>query len=167
MAELRALADGLGWHGAQTYVQSGNLVFRAKGKAAALADALSDAICSHFEFEVPVAVRSREDWLRWTNGGVFADAETERPKSLHLGVTAGSGGALPPKVVATLAPYCQSGERVAPRDGALWIDFPAGVAKTKLTPAVLDRVVGAPMTLRNWNTVRALAALADEVARGD
>jgi uncharacterized protein (DUF1697 family) len=41
------------------------------------------------------------------------------------------------------------------------------VAKTKLTPAVLDRVVGAPMTLRNWNTVRALAALADEVARGD
>ena len=39
MAELRALAAELGWQGAQTYIQSGNLVFEARGSAASLARA--------------------------------------------------------------------------------------------------------------------------------
>jgi uncharacterized protein (DUF1697 family) len=164
MAELRALAAGLGWSDAQTYVQSGNLVFRSDGKAASLAAALVEELHSHFGFEVPVAVCSREDWRRHSAGGVFPDAEAERPKALHLGLVAGSGAKVTQKAVAALAPYCKSGERVAVSAGALWIDFLGGVAKTKLTPAVLDRVVGAPVTLRNWNTVGALAALADEVA---
>lgn len=164
MAELRTLAAGLGWANVETYVQSGNIVFRASGKAASLAASLADELRSHFGFEVPVAVCSHEDWLRCAARSEFPDAEAARPKILHLGVTTGSGAKLTPKVIAALAPYCQKGERVAIRDGVLWIDFVDGVAATKLTPAVLDRVVGAPVTLRNWNTVRALAALADQVA---
>lgn len=164
MADLRALAAELGWASAVTYVQSGNLVFRASGRAASLAAALGDAVQAHFGFEVPVAVCSREDWRHFADGGVFPDAEVERPKILHLGIATGTGVKVIQKVVAALGPYCKKGERVAIREGALWIDFLDGVAGTKLTPAVLDRVVGAPVTLRNWNTVRALATLADEVA---
>jgi uncharacterized protein (DUF1697 family) len=164
MAELRALAGELGWSSAVTYVQSGNLVFRAGDKAASLAALLVDALEAHFGFAVPVAVCSREDWHEHAAGGVFPDAEAARPKVLHLGLAAGGSSRITPKVVAALAPYCQRGERVAARDGVLWIDFLDGVASTKLTPAVLDRIVGAPVTLRNWNTVRALAGLADEVA---
>src|SRR4051794_35378817 len=36
MAALREVCAGLGWEGVATYIQSGNLVFEAKGKAAAL-----------------------------------------------------------------------------------------------------------------------------------
>ena len=164
MAELRALADELGWSGAVTYVQSGNLVFRAPGRAPSLAAKLADALEEHFDFRVPVAVCSRADWHRYAAGGVFPDAEAARPKILHLGLAAGGGAKVTQKVVSALEPYCQRGERVATRDGVLWIDFLDGVAATKLTPAVLDRVVGTPVTCRNWNTVRALAGLADEVA---
>ena len=68
MAELRALAAELGWRGAQTYIQSGNLVFEARGSAASLARALEDAIVSRWGFEVPavlVPVARLDDHAVW------------------------------------------------------------------------------------------------------
>ena len=42
MAELRALCAELGWEDVATYIQSGNVVFTADGKPAALEAALED-----------------------------------------------------------------------------------------------------------------------------
>lgn len=159
MAELRAVADGLGWADVATYVQSGNLVFRASGAAPAHSAALTRALAERFGFEVPVAVRDAATWRALAAGGVFPDAEAARPKALHVGVTAGALVKPTAAMVTAFAPYCTRGEQVAARGGALWIDFADGLARTKLSPAVLDRVVGAPVTLRNWNTVTALAEL--------
>jgi uncharacterized protein (DUF1697 family) len=44
MAELRALCAGLGWSDVATYIQSGNLVFAAPGKAEAIETKLERAI---------------------------------------------------------------------------------------------------------------------------
>ena len=156
MAALRELAEALGWSEPATYVQSGNLVFGASGKAEALAAALGAALQDRFGFEVPVAVRRAADWGKIAAGGAFPDAEAERPKALHVGVTAGSAVTPTAAMVAALAPYCTRGERIATRPGALWVDFADGLAQTKLSPAVLDRVLGKPVTMRNWNTVTAL-----------
>lgn len=63
--------------------------------------------------------------------------------------------------VQNLRPLIPAGERVARVGETLWIHFPAGAGRSKLTPAVLDRVAGSPMTTRNWRTVLRLAELAD------
>lgn len=156
MATLRELAAALGWRDAQTYVQSGNLVFRARGPSAALGAKLERAIATRLGFEVPVIVRGAAEWLEYAKGGAFIEAEVERPKLLHL---AFSKSKPPRSVVAALQPYCTAGEIVALRRDALWIDYSNGVARSKLTPAVLDRAVGATVTARNWNTVQALAEM--------
>ncbi|MFY9341269.1 MAG: hypothetical protein WAT39_02185, partial [Planctomycetota bacterium] len=57
------------------------------------------------------------------------------------------------------APYCKAGEQIAVRGGALWVDFTGGVARSKLTSAVLDRAVGGTVTLRNSRTIAAIAAM--------
>jgi uncharacterized protein (DUF1697 family) len=44
---------------------------------------------------------------------------------------------------------------------ALWIHYAGGSARSKLSPALLNRLVGSPVTLRNWRTVLTL----DELAR--
>ncbi|MEZ6018400.1 MAG: DUF1697 domain-containing protein [Planctomycetota bacterium] len=160
MAELRALAQSLGWSDATTYVQSGNLVFGAMGGAAELNRTLAEAIADRFGFDVPVAVCSREDWARYAQGGAFPEAEAARPKALHIGLPARHGVKVTAAMAQALAPYCVKGERALAKHGALWVDFEGGISGTKVTPAVLDRVVGAPVTMRNWNTVQALAALA-------
>ena len=56
MAALRKLAEGLGWQDVQTYIQSGNLVFAASGRASAHQAALEAAIRDRFGFDVPVVV---------------------------------------------------------------------------------------------------------------
>lgn len=156
MAELRELAAGLGWTAVQSLIQSGNLVFRAKGKPAVLAAALEQAIERHFGFAVPVIVRSGAEWLEYAAIPAFVEAAAARPNLLHLALSQ-----LSPKgeTAKELQPYCKAGEQVLVRGGAIWIDFPDGVARSKLTSAVLDRVVGSTVTARNWKTVQAIAAL--------
>ncbi|MCA8977553.1 MAG: DUF1697 domain-containing protein [Planctomycetes bacterium] len=156
MAALRALCGELGWHEVATYIQSGNVVFHERDRPDALAATLSAAIEGRFGFPVPVIVCSGKDWLRFAEDSPFPDAEAERPNLLHLGLAAVAPRKTAP---ADLLPYCTAGERVAVRGAALWIDYRDGVARSKLTPAVLDRVVGAPVTARNWKTVRAIAAM--------
>lgn len=156
MATLRGLAEGLGWTAVQTYIQSGNLVFRAKGKPATLAAALEQAIEGEFGFEVPVIVCGAAAWTGFAAGSPFPEAEAARPNLLHLAL---AKVAVPAAAAAGLSPYCKAGERLVVREGALWIDFAEGVARSKLAPAVLDRVVGGTVTARNWRTVQALAAL--------
>lgn len=157
MAALREVAADLGWQDAQTYLQSGNLVFRARGGSAALATALEGAIGARWGFCVPVVVTPALALAPLLEACPFGDVADERPQLVHVGFTA---AAVSPEVVDALRPYCTAGERVAVQGGALWSDFANGVGRSKLTPAVLDRAVGAPVTSRNLKTLRAVRALA-------
>lgn len=58
MAELRGVAAGLGWTQVSTHLNSGNLLFRADGRAAELAASLGTAIAERFGLKVGVVVRS-------------------------------------------------------------------------------------------------------------
>ncbi len=159
MAELRALCEGLGWRDVRSYIQSGNVVFQAKGTTKALAAELESAIEDHFDFPVPVIVRKGNEWLRYAAKSPFPEAKTERANLLHLALAANK---TTKAVLPQLEPYCKAGERLAIANGALWTDYLKGVARSKVTPAVLDRVLGAPVTARNWKTVQAIATLVRE-----
>jgi uncharacterized protein (DUF1697 family) len=60
---------------------------------------------------------------------------------------------------AELQARARAGERVVQAGGALWIHFPAGAGRSRLSPAVLDRLAGSPVTMRNWRTVGKVSAL--------
>ncbi len=62
MAELRELLTTSGLENVQTYIQSGNVIFQSTQKNKnKLEDLIHNAITSHFDFEVPTLVRTRED----------------------------------------------------------------------------------------------------------
>jgi uncharacterized protein (DUF1697 family) len=59
-----------------------------------------------------------------------------------------------PGAAMSLEDRAQSGERISLAGGALWIDYGAsGVARSKLTPMLIDKACGSPTTGRNWNSV--------------
>ena len=158
MAELRDLATGLGFDDPRTHVQSGNLVFAARGTANALADRLEAAIRERFGFDVPVAVSAGKDLAAIAAACPFPSEVESEPNLVQIAFARTPPGK---QILADLQPYQTAGERCALAKGHLWVLFPAGIARTKLTPAVLDRTFGTPVTMRNARTLRAVLELVD------
>jgi uncharacterized protein (DUF1697 family) len=157
MAELRALCEELGWQQVETYIQSGNIVFGAEGSAGALEDSLEKEMPKRFGFEVPVIIRSLKQLEATMAANPFpAESEAEGNRVL-IGFpkrkpASGAAEAILAKAVA--------GERVVEAGGALWFHYPAGVGTSKLTPNLIDRAAGSPVTARNVRTVAKLIEMA-------
>jgi uncharacterized protein (DUF1697 family) len=150
MAQLRALCGRLGWKGVATYIQSGNLLFEAAGTDAAMETALERAISAEFGLDVPVVVRSAAAWAKLAASNPFAHAAREAPNRLQLLVSK-----RPPAADAAerLMARAAAGEQVAAVPGGLWLLYPEGIARSKLTPALIDKACGSPATGRNYRTV--------------
>lgn len=150
MAGLCSLCADLGWSDVQSYIQSGNLVFSANGTAAALEIKLERAIMEEFGFSIPVIVRAATDWPAYVKNNPFPAASEREPNRVMLGLSK-----TPPKPDAAklLQERAANGEHIAQAGDAIWMHFKKGVAGSKLSPALFDRLVGSPVTMRNWRTV--------------
>jgi uncharacterized protein (DUF1697 family) len=153
MAELRKLAEKLGWSDVETYIQSGNLVFSCDLTPLEAEQQLERALAKKFGFSVEVVVRTTAAWARYMKKNPFSDAAKNRPRLLHLALCK----ATPKAGAVTLLRQRATGERIEVDHDALWIDFVDGVGRSKLTPALLDRAVGSTVTARNYQTVLELA----------
>lgn len=158
MPELRALCAELGWSNIQTYIQSGNVVFSAAGKPAALEAELQRAIEELFGFSISTVVRAATDWPAYVKTNPFLKA---CEKESHLVMLCLSRVPPDANAVSGLRKRADNGERIAHVGDALWIHFAGGVARSKLSPSLLDRLVGSPVTARNWLTVLKLNEMAN------
>ena len=159
MAELRAVCEGLGWEKVETYIQSGNIVFDAKGKAEALESELEKAIKERFGFEVPAMVRSAAEWRAMLAANPFAKEAESGPNWVLIGLAKRK---VSEEAAEAIAAKGIAGERVEAAGDALWFHYPKGVGTSKLTPALIDRAAGSPVTARNWRTVLTLQEMAKE-----
>ncbi|HSZ52543.1 MAG TPA: DUF1697 domain-containing protein [Caulobacteraceae bacterium] len=162
MDALRQIATALGFVGARTHLQSGNLVFLAPdGEGAAIEEALRLAIAQQRGIDVPVFVRTQPAMAAAIGANPFAEAASGDPS--HLLVTFSSGAPRRDRLAA-IAAAARLGERVELVGRELFIHYAGGVAGSRLTTALIDRELGVTGTARNWTTVLALEALARSVA---
>jgi uncharacterized protein (DUF1697 family) len=164
MADLRTLCESLGWKDIQTYIQSGNIVFSAVGKPAALEAKLEQAIEKKFGFHVTVIIRAAADWPAHAKSNPFLKACEKEAKFVMLLLSK-----MPPKAEAVKALHERAahGERIELIGDVLWIHYAGGeVAGSKLSPAFLDRTIGSPVTARNWLTVLKLQEMAGQSVEG-
>jgi uncharacterized protein (DUF1697 family) len=158
MAELRALCAELGLDDVATYIQSGNVVFTAAGRPAAIEARLEAAIAERFGFAVPVIVRTAAQWAHYPAGNPFAQAAKDEPNRLMLLLSKQPPA---PDAEAAIQARAIAGERVKRAGDALWFHYPEGAGTSKLTPSLIDRAVGSPATARNHNTVLKLRDMLD------
>ncbi len=156
MPELRSLCAGLGWEDVQSYIQSGNLVFKASAPESSLEGELERSIDRRFGLSIPVIVRAAEDWPAYVRSNPYRDASQEEPNVVLLALAKA-----PPKrgVVEALAEQAAGGERITQVGDALWIHYRSGIGRSKLSPTLLDRLVGSAVTARNWRTVLKLGKM--------
>jgi len=157
MQALRKLCETLGWQQVQSYIQSGNLIFNANTlPVAEIETQLETALASHFGLQIPVLVRQAQDWPAYLAGNPFPACAEQSPQHLLLAL---AKAPLRPETLAALQARAAHDEQVAQVGEALWLCFGSGSGRSKLTPTLLDRLAGSPVTTRNWRTVCKLAEL--------
>ena len=149
MADLKALAEQLGFKSVRTFIASGNLLFASDKSEAAVKQALEAAVKAHMARDVGVMVRTAAELDAVANGNPFAGEPGNRVVAIFL-------SAVPPADALDAAKNVAD-ERMALGTREIYVHYPSGQGRSKLAiPA------GAKGTARNMNTVAKLTELARE-----
>ncbi len=158
MPALRELFAQAGYSGARTYLQSGNVVLESDASPEQLADESRRLISERFGFDVPVIVRTASELEAVVAHNPGPDGERS-PKLYWVSVLA---AALADDRVRWLQERAAAGEHFTARGREIYAWLPDGVARSKLATAMAAPAKGRTATARNWNSVRALLAMAHE-----
>jgi uncharacterized protein (DUF1697 family) len=154
MEKLRNALMMLGFEDVKTYIQSGNVVFKAPSRELEnLSTRIEETVLREFGFPVPVIVRTAEEL-----GEVLKENQFCREKGVDaskLYVTFLSR--LPERTAVKMldaipvAPdrFCCSGREI-------YLHCPNGLGGTKLSFDAFEKVLSVGATTRNWNTVTRL-----------
>jgi len=158
MADLHHLLTQLGLADARSLLQSGNLVFGANGRTAARLERLLEAeAAKRLGLQTDFFVRSAKEWKSVVANNPFSKEAARDPG--HLVVMALKDAPKDTDVKALQAAI--TGREVVRAGGKhLYIVYPDGIGRSRLTNAVIDKLLGTRGTGRNWNTVLKLASLA-------
>lgn len=154
MAELKTLFESIGLADVSTFIASGNVIFTSANSRAALSEQIEDALRKRLGYEVVTMIRDTRE--------VAAAAEYEAfPATL---LTSGS----------LLVGFMREKARAAAVNKALTLQTPIdslhvngrevywlarkNIAEATITGAAVEKALQTPVTFRNINTVRRLAA---------
>jgi len=155
MKALVALLAEEGLDEARTYIQSGNVVFRGAGSAAAIAERILAAVAARFGFRPHLLLLSAADLERAASANPYPEA-CATPQYLHLWFLVEAPTAAGAKSLeAVRAPS----ERFTVRGRVLYLHAPEGIGRSKLA-ARAESLLGVAATARNWRTVTQLLELA-------
>jgi uncharacterized protein (DUF1697 family) len=161
MGELRELYEALGLRHAQTYVQSGNVVFRTGARDfTRLSKRIADAIEQRFAFRPGVILRTAADLRGVIAANPFASRRDLDPSRLLVQFLASE----PPADVRERILRIESEPEELRMGGReLYIYYPNGIARPKVPWTFIEKILQTPCTGRNWNTVRKLLEMAESL----
>lgn len=162
MQALRTLCESLKLEDPQTYVQSGNVVFRTKEKnLARLSERLQNAFEKKFGFRPGVVLRTAAEMKAVVARNPFVKRAAEEPAKVAVMFLAEKPGSGAKDLLAKLP----RGREELLLDGReLYIYFPDGMGQSKLPWSTLGEKLGTSGTARNWNTAIKLVEMAERAA---
>lgn len=160
MGKLRQSFEALGFEQVQTFIQSGNVVFKAaKFPSAKLAKRIEQKILSDFGFVVPVVLRTAIEMREIAAINPFLKESGVDSQRLHVMFLSEAPNPAGMKKIETLATDPDGFECVGTQ---IFLHLPNGAGESKLMKAPLDRWLSVVTTTRNWPTVNALQQMCRE-----
>jgi len=158
MDALRALCQSLKLGNAQTYIQSGNVVFQTKeGDHAKLAARIESAIEKNHGFRPDVVLRTAVELREVIARNPFGERAGIEPNKLIVTFLASEPAAETRAALLALKPDV---EEMRMNGREIFVYFPDGMGQSKFA-AVLWRALKNSGTARNWNTVMKLLEMAE------
>src|SRR5215831_5184846 len=164
MDALKALCVSLKLKDPQTYVQSGNVIFRTEEKDhEKLTRKIQDAIEKAHGFRPGIMLRTASDLKDVVARNPFSKRKVEPGRLLVNFLAADPGKQAREKALAV---------KIGPEEMHLigreaYIYFPNGQGRSKFPWAAIERVLGTSATGRNWNSVTKMLEIAEQLVHPD
>lgn len=162
MKDLREKLAGLGYEDVRTLLQSGNAVFSTLDSAKVAAGKIEKMLTDGFGVPARVLVRTRQQVIDAADADPLTDIATDGSKHF-LGFLESKPAK---KVLAEIADLTDD-EKTSPDiarviDDHLYLWCPNGISNATFAKINWDKKLGNAVTMRNWNTVTKLIALAED-----
>lgn len=157
MKALVAMFCDSGCRDVRTYIQSGNVLFKAETALVRRVPALiAEGISARFGFNVPIVMRTVPELADVASNNPFLERGAD-PKTLHVAFLLDRPSR---SSIAELEPDRSPPDEFAVHGREVYLRCPNGVARSKLTTQYFDSKLKTTSTVRNWRTVMKLLELA-------
>jgi uncharacterized protein (DUF1697 family) len=164
MDALCTLCSSLKLRDPRTYVQSGNVVFHtSEREIAKVARRIEDAMERDFGFRTDVIVRTAGEMRDVVARNPFAKRRGLDAKRLLVFFFGNEPGAEAREKIRSIK---VNGEELHLDGRELYIYFPDGQGRSKVSTAAIERMLKTPGTGRNWNSVTKLLEMAEGMEGG-
>jgi len=153
MADLKVLFQKLGFTEVVTYIQSGNVVFKASNNTNALEDSVRQAIQQQWGYNIPVSIQKAHLFGRIITNNPFKDCD---PNTLYVTLL----GDTTHQVQMENTQEVWGEDRFVVYKNVVYVHCPHGYGKTKLNNSFFESRGHTWATTRNWKTVCRLVELA-------
>jgi uncharacterized protein (DUF1697 family) len=157
MSKLKDLHESLGLGDVATYIQSGNVIFTSdEPNISLLPGRIEATFAARFGFHSDVIVRSAADLATIVANNPFANQPTKETKWVMVMFLA-----TPPTSTAEkeLMRTYSGPEEFRVVDREMYIYYPTGSGRSKLTGTLIEKKLETVGTARNWNTVLKLQSM--------
>lgn len=161
MEALRALCATIKLQTPKTYVQSGNIVFGTRdANLHQIAKRLGNGIERIFGFRTEVILRTTAEMRSVIARNPFARRSGIEPGKLIVLFLASDPG---PEARQSIQNIKADQEELRLDGRELYVYFPNGMGRSRVSTPTLERAIKTPGTGRNWNTVTKLVQMAEEI----
>ena len=161
MEMLRTIYESLGLRDAQTYVQSGNVVFRTSTRdVAPLGKKIEAKIEQTFGFRPGVMLRTSAELRDVIRRNPFTSRRGIDPAKLLVTFLAAHPSAEARSKILSIK---ADPEELHVDGREVYGYYPNGFGRAKLSAALIEKTLQMPGTGRNWNTVTKLLELAEKL----
>jgi uncharacterized protein (DUF1697 family) len=159
MEDLRAMFEALGFSHVRTLAQTGNLVFEGgRRTGAALESFLEAETRKRLNLGCNYLIRTTAEWIEVVAGNPFPEEARRDPSHLVvMPLRTVPGG----REVAALEAAIEGREVLRAKGQALYMVYPDGIGRSKLTVSLIEKKLNTRGTCRNWNTTLKLLAMAE------
>ncbi|EAR00471.1 DUF1697 domain-containing protein [Maribacter sp. HTCC2170] len=157
MADLRSILEDSGLERVRTYIQSGNVVFDSEEKNTQnLEIQISETIKEHYDFEVPVLIKTRNEILRVLEDNPYTDRNELSENKIYFVLLQDSPEE---DKVKELSNYKFENETFTYTPNCVYLRCALGAGKAKCGIGFFESKLKVSATSRNYRTLQKLIEL--------
>lgn len=151
MDPLKSVFRTIGLTDPVALLQSGNIMFASdEGDIQALTKEIENAVELAFGFRVDVVIRTGREMAELLDSHPFTETQLEDPRMAHVMFFKDHPD---PDRYGDLRAAHEGPEEIRLIGHELFIHYPDGSGRSRLTGSAIEKFLGAKGTARNWNTI--------------